>query len=304
MRVIITGGTGLIGRALAKSLAQDKYEVIVLSRSPEKFQSTLPAGVRAEKWDGITAQGWGKLADGAEAIVNLAGENLSAGRWSDERKKMIVDSRLNAGKAVSEAVAVASQKPGVVIQSSAVGYYGARGDEKLSENDQPGSDFPARVCIDWEKSTAAVEAAGVRRAIIRTGVVLDANEGALPRMLLPYRFFAGGPLGTGKQWFPWIHLDDEVAAIRFLIDSRQASGVFNLSAPNPLTNKEFGRALGAALGRPSAIPAPGFAIRSVFGEMATIILDGQRALPERLLALGFKFKFNEATPALKAILGK
>jgi uncharacterized protein len=304
MRVIITGGTGLIGKALAKSLALDRHEVIILSRSPDKHQAGLPSGVRAEQWDAVSARGWGKLADGAAAIVNLAGENLGAGRWSEARKKEIQESRLNAGKAVTEAILAAGVKPGVVIQASAVGYYGVRGDEPVTEADHAGNDFQARVCVDWEESTAEVEAAGVRRVIMRTGVVLDAREGALPRMLLPYRFFAGGPLGSGKQWFSWIHLDDDIAAMRFLIDSPQAAGVYNLSAPNPLTNAEFGRAIGSALGRPSFIPAPGFAIRMVFGEMATIILDGQRVIPERLLASGYKFKYTHAVPALKSILQK
>jgi uncharacterized protein (TIGR01777 family) len=301
MRVIITGGTGLIGRALAANLAADSHEVIVLSRRPERV-SGLPSGVQVERWDGRTADGWGRLADEAEAIVNLAGENLSAGRWTARRKEAIVQSRVRAGQAVVEAVKAAAVKPGVVIQSSGVGYYGPCGDELLTEEAAGGSDFLAGVVVAWEASTAPVEAMGVRRAIMRTGVVLSQKGGALPRMLLPFHFFVGGPLGSGRQWLSWIHIADQVAAVRFLIEQPQARGVFNSAAPNPLTNADFGRAIGRAMGRPAFMPAPGFALRLVLGEMATVVLDGQRAAPQRLLQLGFKFRFPDAESALRDVL--
>src|SRR5512136_1915747 len=204
MRIIITGGTGLIGRALAESLAADRHDVIVLSRSPEK--AIVPAGVRAERWDGRTASGWGTLADGADAIVNLAGESIGgesmvaliAKRWTPERKQLIRDSRVNAGMAVGQAIEAAKQKPRVLIQASAVGYYGVRGDEEITEDTPAGSDALARICLDWEATTANVEKMGVRRAVIRTaGVVMSTQGGALPFMLLPFRFFAGGRLGSG-----------------------------------------------------------------------------------------------------------
>ncbi|MBZ0290870.1 MAG: TIGR01777 family oxidoreductase [Anaerolineae bacterium] len=303
MRIIITGGTGLIGRHLANSLIKDGHEVIVLSRSP-KLAEGLAQGVRVEGWDAKTAKGWGTLADGADAIVNLAGASLAGDhffptRWTDDYKKLIIESRINAGKAVNEAVEQAAQKPRVVIQSSAVGYYGAHGAEPITEDMPPGSDFPAKVCIDWEKSTEAVEKMGVRRAIIRTGVVLSFESGALARLALPFRLFAGGPLGSGRQPFPWIHPDDEIGAIRFLIDTPTASGPFNLSAPNPLTNGEFARLLGRVMGRPSLIPVPGFVFNMMFGEVASIVLEGQRAIPKRLLDMGYSFKFPEAEAALR-----
>jgi uncharacterized protein (TIGR01777 family) len=301
MRVIITGGTGLIGRALSADLASDGHEVIVLSRSPERATG-LPASVRAERWDARTADGWAHLADGADAIVNLAGENIGAGRWTEERKRRILDSRLDAGRAVVQAVEQASQKPGVVIQASGIGYYGPRGDEEITEDGLPGNDFLAQVAFRWEASTEPVEALGLRRAIIRTGVVLSAKEGAFPRLLLPFRLFVGGPLGSGRQWFPWIHLEDEAAAIHYLIENEAASGPFNLSAPNPLTNAEFSRVLGRVMGRPAFMPTPGFALRLLFGEMATLVLDGQRGVPRRLSGLGFQFRFPEAEAALRDLL--
>jgi uncharacterized protein (TIGR01777 family) len=301
MCVIITGGTGLIGRALAADLVADGHEVILLSRAPERATG-LPAGARAEGWDGRTAAGWGPLADGAQAVVNLAGENLGAARWTAERKRRIRESRLNAGRAVVQAVQTAGRAPRVVVQSSAVGYYGPRGDEELTEEAPPGSDFLAQLCVDWEASTAPVEAVGVRRVIIRSGVVLHASNGALPRMLLPFKLFVGGPLGSGQQWLSWMHVADEVAAIRFLLDAEEAAGPFNLTAPHPLTNAEFGQVVGRVLGRPAWMPAPAFALRLALGEMATVVLDGQRAVPRRLLALGFAFRFPEAEAALRDLL--
>ena len=243
MRVLITGGSGLIGWALTTSLARDGNEVIILSRQPERIVG-LPAGVSAKRWDGRTTEGWDSLVDGTDTIVNLAGENISSGRWTNERKRRILESRLNAGRAVVRAVEAVVRKPRIVIQSSGVGYYGPCGDEEITEEMPPGHDFLARLAVEWEASTAPLEALGVQRVIIRTGVVLSTAGGALPRLLLPFRFFAGGRLGSGHQWFPWIHIADEVRAIRFLIENEKASGPFNLVAPSPLINADFSRLLG------------------------------------------------------------
>jgi len=300
MRVIITGGSGLIGWALTENLAKDGHEVIVLSRNPEVVKN-LPGGARAEKWDGRSAQGWGKFVDGADAIVNLAGATISD-RWSDARKKVIRESRVNAGKAIVEAVKAAEKKPGVVIQSSAVGYYGPRGAEEITEDSSAGNDFLASVCKEWEASTAELDGMSIRRPIIRTGVVLSKDGGALPKMLLPIKMFIGGPLGNGRQYFPWIHLQDEVAAIRFLIENKKANGVYNLSAPQPLTNKEFTQAIGKVLNRPTFMPVPAFAMQLLFGEMSTLLLDGQREVPQRLMKEGFKFQFSDAEAALRDVL--
>ncbi len=301
MRVLITGGTGLIGRALAKSLVDKGDEVILLSRNADRAHPPV-SGARVEPWDARGADGLGKLADGADAIVNLAGENLSSRPWTEDRKRRILRSRVEAGRAVTEAVKQAVRKPRVVVQSSAVGYYGHRGDQTITEDASPGKDFLAQVCVKWESSTEPLEAMGVRRAIIRTGVVLSTSGGALPRLALPSRLFVGGPLGSGDQWFPWIHIADEVAAIRFLIGNEQARGPFNLTAPNPLTNAKFSLALGRVLGRPALLHTPAFALRMLFGEMASVLLEGQKAVPRRLLDLGFEFRFPDARSALRDLL--
>jgi hypothetical protein len=300
MRVIITGGTGLIGRALSHNLIKDRHEVIVLTRNPA--QADLPPGATAERWDARSVEGWGHWVDGADAIVNLAGAGLADGRWTAARKALIRNSRLDAGRAVVQAVQKAQRKPEVVLQSSAVGYYGPRDDSVITEEAMPGVDFSARVCVDWEASTAAVEKLGVRRAIIRSGVVLSTGGGVLPKMSLPFKFFIGGPIGSGKQWLSWIHLADEIAAIRFLIENKAAAGQFNLVAPNPLTNADFSRAIGKVLGRPAIMPTPAFALKLAFGEMSTVLLTGQRVVPQRLQALGFNFQFSEAEAALEDLL--
>ena len=301
MRVIITGGTGLIGRRLSSSLVQDGHEAIILSRNPSRA-ANLPIGARAERWDGRTAEGWGHLLDGADAVVNLAGENIGEWLWTAERKRRIVESRLNAGRAVVQAIEAASTKPRVLVQASGVGYYGDHRDEKLNENSAPGDDWLARLAIDWEASTSAVESLGVRRAIIRSGGVLAQEGGVLPKMLIPFKLFVGGPLGNGKQWLPWIHIADEIGAIRFLLEKESASGPFNLVAPQPLTNAAFGRELARTVRRPYYMPAPAFAIRAMLGEMSSIVLEGQHALPEKLLRLGYGFRFPDAGSALRDLL--
>jgi len=302
MKVIITGGTGLIGSALAKSLTQENHEVIVLSRSPKKARN-LPPAVQVVEWDGKSARGWGHLADGAEAVINLAGESIGDGRWTAERKRRIRNSRLNAGLAGVEAIEAAENKPKVLIQSSAVGYYGPSNGREIAEDTAAGNDFLAQICVEWEESTAAVEDMdGVRRVIIRSGVVLSTEGGAFPRMLLPFKMFAGGPIGSGKQGLSWIHLADQVAAIRFLIEHPDASGPFNLTAPNPLTNAQFGKALGKALHRPAIMPTPSFAMKLAFGEMSLVLLEGQQTVPQRLQELGFTFEFPKAEGALRDLV--
>ncbi len=257
-----------------------------------------------DKWDGRSTQGWGHLADGAYAIVNLAGENIAEGRWTAERKRRIRQSRLNAGRAVVEAVQKAKQKPSVVVQASGVGYYGPRGDEEITEDFSPGSDFLGKLALKWEYSTAPVEDWGVRRVVIRTGVVLSLEGGALPRLLLPFRFFVGGPLGDGRQWVPWIHITDEVRAIRFLMEKEDARGPYNLTAPNPVTNRELVRVLGQVLRRPAWFPVPAPVLRLLLGEMSAVLLTGQRALPRRLLETGFAFRFPDIRSALQNLFGR
>ncbi len=291
MKIIITGGTGLIGTALAADLVRDGHEVITLSRDPAHSSELLPAGIRLEKWDGRTAQGWGRLVDGADAIVNLAGENIGAGRWTADRKQRIVSSRAQAGAAVVEAIAQARYKPKLVIQSSGVDYYGVHGAETLTEDQQAGSGFLSETCLVWENSTLPVEKYRVRRVVYRGAVVLAMQGGALPRILMPFRYFVGGPLGGGQQWFSWIHLRDQIAGMRFFIENPNASGVYNLTAPNPIQNRSLARAIGKVMRRPDFFPVPAFLIRLLFGEMAVTVLGGQRVMPTRLEKEGFRFSF-------------
>lgn len=298
MRTIITGGTGLIGRALCSALIADGHLVTVLSRNPDSSRD-LPQGVTVEKWDGRSTEGWGHLADGADAIVNLAGAGIADAPWTEKRKHLIRESRIQAGHAVLAAIEKAEKKPKVLIQASAVGYYGQdHDDEVITESSPAGNDFLAKVCYDWEMSTAPVTRLGVRRAIIRTGIVLSNKGGAFPKIKLPFKFFAGGPLGNGKQWMPWIHIHDEVRAIQYILTHENAEGAYNLAAPNPVTNKSFSQILGTQMGRPALMPAPAFAIKTVLGEMSTILLDGQRAIPEKLEEGNFVFKFATAQEAI------
>jgi uncharacterized protein (TIGR01777 family) len=301
MRIIITGGSGLIGRELTATLSYAEHEVIVLSRNPDGVQD-LPLKAKAVQWDGRTPDGCGPLVDGADAIVNLAGANIAGARWTPERKKRLRDSRLEAGQAVVEAVRAAGRKPRVVIQASAVGYYGPHGSEEVTETTPAGTDFLAQLAKDWEASTAPVEDLGVRRAIARTGVVLSPEGGALPRMMAPFRFFVGGHIGDGRQWFPWIHFTDEVNALKFLIESESASGAYNLCAPAPLTNAEFSRTLGRRMRRPCWLPVPALALRLLFGEMADVLLKGQKQMPRRLQRTSFRFIYSAADAALKDII--
>lgn len=306
-KVLITGGSGLIGSALTGELAGAGYDVVVLSRSPGGV-SGLPAGARAVGWDAATAGGWWREADGARAIVNLAGENLATWPWTEATKRRIVDSRLASTRAVIAALerirAAAGALPEVLLQGSGIDYYGPRGDEEVTESDPAGKGFLARVTVEWEGASAPAAALGVRRVLLRTAVVLAAGGGALPKLALPFKLFAGGPVGGGRQWVPWIHLRDEVRAIRFLLERREAAGPFNLTAPEPVRNRELARALGRALGRPSFVPAPGLAVRAVLGEMADTVLHGRRALPRRLRELGFEWEFPELDGALEDLLAK
>ncbi|MGQ9518355.1 MAG: TIGR01777 family oxidoreductase [Anaerolineae bacterium] len=306
MNVIIAGGTGLIGRALAEELHGAGHQVMVLTRRLGAEQG-LPPWITPVQWDGKSAEGWGRWVDEVDAVVNLAGENIAGTgllprRWTAEVKQRIRQSRLTAGNAITQAIVQASRKPAVLIQASASGYYGPRGDELIDESAPAGSDFLASVARAWEPSTAEVEALGVRRVIIRSGVVLSARGGALPRLLLPIRLGLGGRLGSGRQWIPWVHIEDEVRAIRFLMENSSARGPYNVSAPEPVTNAELVRTLARVLRRPAVLPIPAFALRLLFGELASTLLEGQRMIPKRLLEEGFTFRFPMLEPAVRDIL--
>ena len=301
--ILITGASGFIGRALARELLDAGYDVIGLTRRAGALPDSLPGGLAFAPWDGRTAAGWGPLAENARAIVNLAGDNLAEGRWTEAKKARILASRIEAGSAVVEAVRAARTKPRVLVQASAIGFYGPAGDEELDENDPSGTGFLAGVVRAWEESTKAVETLGVRRAVIRSGLVLGAGGGVWPRLALPFRFFAGGPLGSGRQAFSWISLEDEVRAIRHIIEHEELAGAFNLTAPGPLRQKEFCRVVGRSLRRPCWLPVPAPLLKLLFGEKAReTLLNGQRVLPRRLLAAGFAFRHPAAASAVAALL--
>ncbi len=308
MRILIAGGTGLIGRALIDLLLSDGHELVVLSRAPER--ANLPSQVVVERWDARSAQGWGALVEEVDAVVNLAGESIAGtgpipARWTAARKRRILESRLLATQAIVEAIQQARSKPAVLVQGSAVGYYGGRKDDALlDEEAPPGHDFLAEVAVQWEAASAPVETMGVRRALARTGLVLSNQGGSLPAIIRPFRVFLGGPLGDGSQWWPWIHIKDEVRALRFLLSHEEAQGAFNLVAPHPVTNREFSRVLGRVLHRPALLPTPAWVLRLALGEMSTLLLEGQRAVPKRLLDLGFAFEFPDLEGALRDLLGR
>jgi hypothetical protein len=308
MKILISGGTGLIGQALTKALVAKGHQVTILSRSPQKYQAAMP-DVTLVAWNGRSSEGWGHLIEETDAVINLAGASIAGEsmkdiltkRWSRESKEIIVQSRMFAGQAIIQAIEAAENKPSVLVQSSAVGYYGPRGLEDVGEDNPYGDDFLSSVCAAWEQSTASVEALGVRRVVIRTGLVLDDAGGILPMILLPFRLFAGGKIGSGEQGIPWIHITDEIAAILFLLENETARGAYNLSAPNPVTNAEFGKVAAKVLKRPFFLPTPAFALKLALGEKSTLVLDGQRAVPTRLLAAGFTFAFTDLERALQEL---
>jgi uncharacterized protein (TIGR01777 family) len=307
MKVVIAGGTGLIGRQLTKELVKYDHTVVILSRNPDKVVS-VPKNVEVSGWDGeTTTRELVELINASQAVVNLAGENIGGegflpSRLTDARKQRIRDSRIKSTEALIDAIKEAETKPQVFVHGSAIGYYGFHEDEQLTEASPPGDDFFAE-WKDWEPVSEPVEAMGVRRVIVRTGIYFSTRKGsALNRLVLPFKLFAGGPLGDGQQYFSWIHEDDESRAIRFLIEDENASGPFNLTAPNPATNSAVGKTIASVLGRPYYLPAPEFAFNLAFGEVGALVTKGQRVMPERLLKQGFEFKFTEIEPALRDLL--
>lgn len=294
MNVMIAGGTGLIGSALTRELLIAGHSVSILTRAPGKAR--LPQGVKALGWDG---EAWQAALAQSEAVINLAGATIGQWPWSAERKRQILQSRVRAGETFVQAFGKLSSPPRIYLQASGVGYYGPRGLEAINEDSPEGGDFLASVAHEWETSSRLIDSMGVRRVILRSGLVLDAHGGVLPLMALPVRLFAGGPLGEGQQGISWIHLQDEVNAIRFLLENDKARGAFNLTAPNPLSNADFLRALARSLHRPYWLPAPAFALRLALGEMSELLLTGQYALPQKLINLGFDFHFESIHDAFK-----
>jgi uncharacterized protein (TIGR01777 family) len=302
MRIFLTGGTGLVGTLLVKRLRERGDHVIVLSRRPEAAQQLTGDNVSVVVGDPAKSGPWMDAVADCQAVVHLAGEGLFNRRWNQAFKDLIVSSRIDSTKNI--ATAMARTKNAVLVSGSAIGIYGPRGDEELTEASPHGSDFLAKLCLDWENAATAAARHGVRVVLLRTGIVLDLAGGALKQMLPPFKMFVGGPIGSGKQYMSWIHNEDEVGLILFAIDQASVTGPLNATAPNPVTNKQFAQALGKVLGRPSFMPTPAFALRVMLGESAQIVTNGQRVMPAKALAAGYQFKFTEIETALRDLLAK
>jgi uncharacterized protein (TIGR01777 family) len=293
MKILVTGGTGFVGHSLCPALAADGHEVVILTRQPAPRMPA--AGVSSvTRLDGLDASDFG-------GVVNLAGAPIGDGRWTEARKKLLLDSRVNTTARLVEWMARAKRRPPVLVSASAVGYYGEQGDRPITEDTPPTPGFTHDLCAAWEREAAKAGELGVRVCLMRIGVVLDDGGGALAKMLPAFRMGAGGRLGTGKHWFPWIHRADVTAICQWLLESDQARGAYNVGAPNPVTNAEFTRALGRALGRPTVLPMPEAALKLLFGEMSELLLVSDRMLPKRLLDEGFKFLYPDLDRALAAI---
>ncbi len=300
MRVLISGGTGMIGSELARFLLAEGHEVWILTRKSSGM--THPGGVKYVPWDGRSSLEWKDGLDEVDAVVNLIGERLAKWPWSASRKQVFWDSRVKAGQALAEAIGSASRRPRVFLQASGANYYGPHGTERVDESFPAGNDFLGRLSLAWEDSTRSLEASGVRRIILRSGIVLSAKSGILPIMMLPIRFFVGGPLGDGNQGIPWIHVSDEVEAIRFLLGQEKASGPYNLTSPRSISSSDFLHQLCRALRRPYWLRVPAFALRLVLGEMSDLLLKGVYLVPQRLQDLGYRFKFENAQEAFLDLL--
>jgi uncharacterized protein (TIGR01777 family) len=305
MKIIIAGGSGFIGQHLSKYLINSDYEVIILSRNPQRVQSLFKNKIRCLHWNDFDTSSWQGELESTAVIINLIGENIAQWPWTDQIKHKILYSRIHAGQTIIEAINKAKKKPRLLIQSSATGYYGNNNIDTLIEETPAGSGFLADVCQQWEQSTLDVESMGVKRCVIRIGHVLGKNGGLLKKMVLPFKFFSGGPIGSGKQILPWIHMDDLVTAIRFLIESDDANNINNLCAPNPVNMKTFAKLLGKMLRRPSILKIPEFAVKLILGEMGReTILSGQNAIPKTLLDSGYQFNFIDLDDALNNLLSK
>ena len=295
MRIVIAGGSGFLGRALADALRREGRQVKVLTRRPGALAAD------DVRWNPESGGAWSGVLERTEAVVNLAGEGIADRSWTAARKAAILSSRITATRTLSEAIRACAHPPRIFVSASGVGFYGTPGDQPLTEESAPGSDFLATVCRLWERETSA--AVGVARIVfLRTGVVLSRDGGALPRMALPFRFFVGGRLGSGRQYVSWIHLKDWVEMVRWALNDT-VSGPLNVTAPNPVTNDGFAHALAAAMHRPALFPVPAFVLRGMLGrEMAdALLLEGQRALPRKAETLGFSFRYPTVDAALDAI---
>jgi uncharacterized protein len=302
MKIAIVGATGFVGSRLVGQLQTQGHQVKILTRQPGTATSRFPQA-EIVGYTPLQSGEWQKSISGCDAVVNLAGEPIAEKRWTPAQKQTILDSRKLGTQKIVEAISQAEVKPQVLINASAIGYYGTSETAKFDETSPAGTDFLAEVCTAWETAAQAVTASGTRLVILRMGIVLGENGGALGKMLAPFSAFVGGPIGSGKQWFSWIHRDDVVKLIITAITDTQMQGVYNATAPNPVTMQDFAQTLGTVMSRPSWLPVPNFALEAMLGEGAIVVLQGQQVIPTQTIAQGFNFQYPQLQPALTAILG-
>lgn len=302
-RIILTGATGLIGKKLISELSEKGYSVSVFTRNKNSAKSIFSDKIEVIEWDYTKPfENLIEIINGCHSIINLAGASIAGKRWNEEYKKLIYDSRIITARKIVEAISKCEVKPQSFFSSSAVGYYGLSSEELMTENSPSGDDYLAKVCLDWESSAMEAEKYGVRVVTIRTAVVLDKKEGAFKKLITPFKFFVGGHIGSGKQWFPWIHIDDLVNMYIFALENPDIKGGLNGSAPEQVRNREFCKTLGKLMGRPSLFPVPGFVLKIAIGEFATYLLTGRKIFPEKALKAGFKFKYNNLEKAFINLL--
>ncbi|HXG23455.1 MAG TPA: TIGR01777 family oxidoreductase [Chthonomonadales bacterium] len=304
MNVVIAGATGFIGQALCRRLAAAGHTLTALTRNPQKAVGLFPADTRVLAWSTEQAGKWQQVVAEAEVVVNLAGESIAGRRWTDEYKQRIRQSRLDTTRGIVAAMVVDDAPERVLLNASAVGYYGDRGEAVVTEQTPSGSDFLARLCVDWEAEALQATAAGVRVVLMRTGIVLGEGGGVLEKMVPPFKWFVGGPLGLGKQWVPWIHIDDHLEMIVWAMENGAVSGPINFTAPHPVTMREFANTLGKVLNRPALFPVPRFVLQLMLGEGADAVLASQKVIPQAAQQLGFEWRYPHLEPALRAIFRK
>lgn len=298
---MITGATGLIGRELCKTLSSRGDELTIFSSNTEKAKANLPFAKEVIAWKDYEKD-YSIYFEGKDAVIHLAGASVAGKRWTTNYKNEIYNSRIRTTKNLVSSIELCQNKPEVFISASAIGFYGDCENSVLTEASSNGKDFLSNLCVDWEKASGQLETFNMRRVIVRTGIVLSTKDGALKKMLLPFRFYLGGPLGSGRQWFSWIHLADIVSIYLFLIDKQKLKGIFNAVSPQPAQMKTFAKLLGKVLHKPSILPVPKFVLRLVMGESASAVLASQRVKPEALLQAGFKFKYENLEAALNDLL--
>ena len=303
MKIVVAGATGFVGKALTEKLSGSGHEVFVLTRSVQEVVRET-GGKTLVPWDGKTSGDWAAYLDGADAVINLAGENIAAQRWTAARKQEIVSSRVDATRVIVKAIGQARKKPAILINASAVGYYGNVPDLELTEASGRGEGFLAETCEQWESEARKAEPLGVRVILARLGPVLGEKGGMLSKMIPPFRFFMGVLPGTGRQWIPWVHRDDVINIFLFMLEHPELSGPVHVTGPIPMTMSEFCSALAKVLDRPCGFPVPGFLLRMFLGDRAAIVLASQRALPQKLLQAGYEFRYFLLRPALESILKK